>query len=85
MQKRYYTVTGISGPVALLVDDDDQQTAFPMGRLPRGTKGGSLLSVPLNAAGTPSWADAEIDEREAKRRAGSASSGKEAPENGKHT
>ncbi|UCD24985.1 MAG: hypothetical protein JSW51_03415 [Gemmatimonadota bacterium] len=82
MQRRYYTVAGISGPVALLVDDDNHQTAFPMGRLPRGAKGGSLLAVPLNAAGTPSWADAEIDDDEAKRRAAGTSSGIEEAEKG---
>ena len=82
MHRRYYTVVGISGPVALLVDDDNRQTAFPMSRLPRGTRGGSLLAVPLNAAGTPSLADAEIDVDEAKRRAGGAYNGKEETEKG---
>ena len=68
MENRYYTVAGISGPVARLVDDDEHQIAVPVGRLPRATRDGSVLSVPLNTAGTPSWSDAEIDEGEAKRR-----------------
>jgi len=70
MENRYYTVAGISGPVARLVDDDKHQIAVPMGRLPRATRDGSVLSVPLNTAGTPSWSDAEIDDGEAKRRLG---------------
>ena len=82
MTRRYYTVAGISGPVALLVDDDGHQIAVPMGRLPRATRGGSVLSVPLNAAGTPSWSDAEIDEGEAKRRLGEAGRETEDPTNG---
>ncbi len=82
MTRRYYTVVRISGPVAMLVDDDEHQIAVPMGRLPRATRSGSVLSVPLNAAGTPSWSDAEIDEGEAKRRLGNAGQEAEDANNG---
>jgi hypothetical protein len=68
MANRYYRVARVAGAVALLLDDEQLQIAVPLVRLPRRTAGGVLLSVPLNAAGTPSWSDAEIDEEEAKRR-----------------
>ncbi len=82
MENRYYTVAGISGPVALLLDDDEHRIAVPIGRLPRATRGGSVLSVPLNTAGTPSWSDAAIDDGEAKRRLGKVGHDTEGPENG---
>ncbi|UCG85681.1 MAG: hypothetical protein JSW71_17390 [Gemmatimonadota bacterium] len=68
MLKRYYTVTSINGPTALLVDDDRHQIAVPLTRLPRATSKGCLLLVPLDSAGTPTWSGARIDEDEAKRR-----------------
>jgi hypothetical protein len=72
MVRRYYTVARINGPVALLVDDEKQHIAVPLNRLPRETRGGSLLSVPLDPAGTASWSKAVIDEDEARLRLGDA-------------
>ena len=68
MPKRYFAVTRIDGPTALLVDDDGHQIAVPLTRLPRTVSRGSLLSVPLDSAGTPAWSDSWIDEEEARRR-----------------
>ncbi len=68
MPKRYYAITSINGPTAVLVDDDGHRVAVPLNRLPRAVSRGSLLLVPLNSAGTPAWSDAGIDEEEAERR-----------------
>ena len=68
MANRYYRVARVAGAVALLLDDEQLQIAVPLVRLPRRTASGALLLVPLDAAGTPSWSDAEIDEEEMRRR-----------------
>ena len=69
---RYYAVDRINGQIAVLADDEGRHVALPLARLPRGVTRGTVLSIPLDRAGTPAWSSAEIDEEEAKRRAAEA-------------
>ncbi len=69
---RYYAVYQLNGQIAVLADDEGKSVALPVSRLPKGVKKGSVLSIHLDNAGTPSWSTAEIDEDEAKRRADEA-------------
>jgi hypothetical protein len=66
--KRYYAVRHINQRVAVLLDDDKQQIAVPLNRLPAGIEKGDLLGVPTDQSGTPSWSDASIDHAERERR-----------------
>ncbi len=65
---RYYAVDQLNGQIAVLADDEGRSVALPVARLPKGVTKGSVLSIRLDNAGTPSWSSAEIDEDEAKRR-----------------
>ena len=65
---RYYAVNQINGQIAVLTDDDGRSVALPLARLPAGVALGSMLSIRLDNAGTPSWSSAELDEEEARRR-----------------
>lgn len=69
---RYYAVDQLNGQIAVLADDEGRSVALPVSRLPKGVKKGSVLSIHLDNAGTPSWSSAEIDADEAKRRADEA-------------
>ncbi len=52
----------------MLSDQDDHQILVPAGRLPRETKEGKVLRVPVNDAGTPDWGSANIDAAATERR-----------------
>ncbi len=69
---RYYAVDRINGQIAVLADDEGRNVALPLARLPKGVKTGSVLSIRLDKAETPSWSSAEIDEEEARRRSAEA-------------
>jgi len=65
---RYYAVDHVNGQIAVLADDEGRSVALPLTRLPKGVTKGSVLSIRLDNAGTPSWSSAEIDDDEARRR-----------------
>lgn len=65
---RYYSMMNLSGQIALLADEEGRSVALPLTRLPDGMSVGSVLSVPLDNAGTPSWSAASIDRAEEDRR-----------------
>jgi hypothetical protein len=58
----------IEGPTAVLIDDDGRQTALPFDRLPKGTKEGDVLRVPLDHAERPDWFNGVVDPAETERR-----------------
>jgi len=57
---RYYAVDQLKGRVAVLIDEENHQIAVPLNRLPKNTRQGSRLAVPLDPSGTPNWSDAVI-------------------------
>ena len=61
-----WVVDRVEGSIAVLVRDEDERTEdVPIGALPGGSRGGSVLRVP-EADGRPDWTAAALDE-EARR------------------
>jgi hypothetical protein len=67
-KERHYAVDQIKGAVAVLLDEEQHQIVVPLTRLPRSSKNGIVLTVPIDETGTPDWSGAAIDEAEANRR-----------------
>ena len=62
-RERVFVVDRLEGETAVLVADEGSGTlSVPRGELPAGVSEGAVLRVPLAADGTPSWADAVLDE-----------------------
>ncbi len=66
--EKIFVVDRIEGRIAVLVLDSGEQRAVPIGDLPVGVSEGTVLRVPLNESGVPSWTAAQIDEEEEERR-----------------
>lgn len=66
--ERLYAVDQVRGRTATLIDDEEHRILVPTSRLPRDLKEGNVLRVPVDAAGTPDWGWARIDQAEALRR-----------------
>jgi hypothetical protein len=66
--ERLYAVDRIESQRALLEDDDGTTLIVNVRSLPRGTKEGTVLRVPLDDAGNPEWNTAAIDDAETARR-----------------
>jgi hypothetical protein len=63
-----FVVDRIEGRTAVLVPDEGNALDVQVGRLPAGTREGSVLRVPSGRAGGPDWAAAVLDEEERRRR-----------------
>ncbi len=64
----FYAVDRIESTVAVLQDDEGQETVVPANRLPRELKEGDILAVPVDGGGTVDWGLAQIDVAETERR-----------------
>ena len=60
--ERIWVVDRVSGPVAVLVaDDDERQVDVSLSQLPPGIRPGTVLRVP-DSGGDPLWQAATVDE-----------------------
>lgn len=64
----FYAVDRMEGSVAVLQDDEGQETVVPVNRLPRDLREGDILKVPVDAGGTVDWGLAQLDRAETERR-----------------
>jgi hypothetical protein len=62
IKQRRFAVEQIEGAVAVLLDEERHQIVVPLNRLPRSSRNGVLLSVPLDETGTPHWSAAAIEQ-----------------------
>jgi hypothetical protein len=65
---RFWTVDHVGKTDVVLVDDEGRATTLAQARLPSGIVKLTVLAVEIDAAGTPDWATATIDEAETERR-----------------
>jgi len=65
---RFWTVDHVGKSDVVLVDDEGRATTLPQARLPAGIAKLSVLAVEIDAAGTPDWTTAAIDDAETERR-----------------
>ena len=68
MPETFYTVDRMEGEIAVLVGDDGAALDVVGKALPARLRPGSVLRVPLTAAGLPDWSSAVVDDAERARR-----------------
>jgi hypothetical protein len=66
--EKFYTVDRIEEEQAILVGDAGDELNVALGELPKGLAEGTVLRVPLAAAGDLDWPSARIDADETERR-----------------
>ena len=64
----FFAVDRLPAGFAILIGDDRVSHQVPRADLPSRLEEGSVLAVPLDAAGRPRWSGARLDAAERRRR-----------------